>query len=143
MLGPALLALDAEFPLAPVRGMCLIGLTHVRTEQRHSGFEVPAKSALAGLLSLLLLLAVVVSASPVLHETLHAGSDANSHLCLACSLAQGQISSAELVLVAAVLVLGLVLGRRLPEALPTLAADYRLSPSRAPPAASPRRSVVA
>jgi len=104
---------------------------------------VPAKSALAGFLSLLLLLAVVVSASPVLHETLHAGTNANSHLCLACSLAQGQVGSTELALVSAVLVLGLELGRRLCETQLLPAVDYRLSPSRAPPAPAPRLPVVA
>jgi hypothetical protein len=118
-------------------------LNQVQLERDHVGFGGRAKSALTGFLAVLLLLAVVFSVSPALHQTLHAGNNANSHFCLACSLAHGQVSATEVALVSGVVVPGLLLGGLLPDVSPVLAVDYRLSPSRAPPALASALSVVA
>ena len=112
-------------------------------ERNQSGFGAFAKSAFAGFVALALLLALLFSVSPVLHQTLHAGNNANSHLCLACSLAHGQVSAAEVALVSFVQVPGLCLGCLIPDVSPVSAVDYRLSPSRAPPALASILSVVA
>jgi hypothetical protein len=118
-------------------------MKHVHRKRNLFAFSALAKSAFAGFLGLLLLLAVLFSVSPVLHQTLHASNNASSHLCLACSLAHGQVSAAEVGLVSAVVVPGLLLGGLLPDVSPVLAVDYRLSPSRAPPALASILSVVA
>jgi hypothetical protein len=89
-----------------------------------------------------LLLAILFSVSPVLHQTLHSGNNANSHLCLACSLAHGQVSAAEVTPVLCMQVPGLFFGGVLPDVSPVPAVDYLLLPSRAPPALAPRLSTV-
>src|SRR5690349_14187498 len=118
-------------------------MKHVHPERNQFGFGSFAKSAFAGFVALALLLAVVFSVSPLLHQTLHAGNNANSHLCLACSLAHGQVSAAEVVLVSTVVVPVFLVGSLLAEVSPVRTLDYRLSPSRAPPARASTLSVVA
>lgn len=108
-------------------------MKQVRPERHHLGPGALAKSAVTGFLAVLLLLAVLFSVSPALHQTLHAAGNANSHFCLVCSLVQGQVDSAEVAVVSTVLALGFLLGGRLPNVSPVLAVDFRLSPSRAPP----------
>jgi hypothetical protein len=89
---------------------------------------------LAGLLALLLLVAATFSASHALHRSLHQGSDANHHLCLLCAFAKGQASAASVALVAFPLFFWSVRGPCFAATLVLPSFDYRLSPSRAPPA---------
>jgi hypothetical protein len=84
------------------------------------------------LLAILLLLAATFSANPSLHRLLHQDGAA-SHLCLACSMVNGQLDLTEAGSIAAFLVLGLMIGLRLVGTPDLPHADYRLSPSRAPP----------
>jgi hypothetical protein len=100
---------------------------------RLSGFQAPAKSALAGLLALLLLAAATFSVCDGLHRCLHSGDTANHHFCLVCSLAKGQASAVEMGVVAFVVLFSCLFGLRLANAAPVVEADVRLSPSRAPP----------
>lgn len=92
-----------------------------------------AKSALAGLLVLLLLAAATVSASQAFHRFLHHEGGGDQHFCLICSFAKGQVSAAEVTLVAAALIIGFFLDLCRAEVLTLPALDFRLSPSRAPP----------
>ena len=118
-------------------------MTQVHRERNQTGFGAFAKSAFAGFVALALLLALLFSVSPVLHQTLHSGNNANSHLCLACSLAHGQVSAAEVAPVLCVQASGLLLGGLVPDVSPIPAVDYLLLPGRAPPALSSILSVVA
>jgi hypothetical protein len=93
--------------------------------------------------ALALLLAILFSVSPVLHQTLHSGNNANSHLCLACSLAHGQVSAAEVAPVLCVQAPELLFSGLVLEVTPVPAVDYLLLPSRAPPAPASTLSVVA
>jgi hypothetical protein len=113
----------------------LIAGVTLQLEPRLSGLKRVAKPALTGLLALLLLVAGVLSVSHALHQLLHNDAAGSHHLCLACSFAKGQISAADIALVAALLVLRPLAG--LPPVIlsPVPASDYRLSPSRAPPLA--------
>jgi len=95
-----------------------------------------AKSALAGLLALLLLVAGAISVNHALHQSLHNDKAANSHFCLLCSFAKGQVSGAEVALISAVLSFFCFCGVRLANTSIVAAIDYRLSPSRAPPSFS-------
>jgi hypothetical protein len=95
------------------------------------------------LLALLLLICGVISVSRALHQLLHNDAAGSHHLCLACSFAKGQISAADVALVAALLVLRLLSCLRAAYSAPLPSFDYRLSPSRAPPAPASLLSVVA
>jgi hypothetical protein len=105
----------------------------VHPERRPAGFGAVAKAALAGVLALLLLSATTLSVSPSLHQSLHDRGGVNSDLCLACSLAKGQVNAAApaVVLIAAISALFVLLPRLVPLMLPV--SDRRLAPSRAPP----------
>jgi len=94
-----------------------------------------AKSALAGLLAVLLLACATLSTCDSLHQKFHAGSSAD-HFCLVCNFAKGQVNTADVPPVAAVFIfcfLGIGLLTKT-VSLPSL--DIRLSPSRAPPVSS-------
>jgi hypothetical protein len=123
--------------------MCLIAGVTLQVEPRLSGLRRVAKPALSGLLALLLLICGVISVSRALHQLLHNDAAGSHHLCLACSFAEGQISTADVALVAALLVLRLLSCLRAANPAPLPSFDYRLSPSRAPPAAASLLSVVA
>lgn len=105
----------------------------MRPERHYFGTGPLTKPALTGFLAVLMLLAVLFSVSPSLHQTLHASGNANNHFCLVCSLIQGQVDAAEVVIVSIVLALGFLLGGLLSSISTLEAVDYRLSPSRAPP----------
>jgi hypothetical protein len=107
--------------------------TFVRTQRPVADSGLDCKAALAALLALLLLAASTLSVSHTLHQNLHRDGAPGSHFCLVCSLAKGQLTSAEAA--AALLFLVLIFLFVLPpETISRLASpDYRLSPSRAPP----------
>jgi hypothetical protein len=123
--------------------MCLNAGGTLQVEPRLSGLRRVAKPALSGLLALLLLICGVISVSRALHQLLHNDAAGSHHLCLACSFAKGQISAADVALVAALLVLRLLSCLRAAYPAPLPSFDYRLSPSRAPPAPASLLSVVA
>lgn len=111
----------------------LIQGIQVQPKRRPFGLGAPAKSALAGLLSLLLLLATTLSVSPALHQSLHLQGGANAHFCLVCSLAKGQVSTAEAALVWVLVVLFFLFSISLATASPFVGFEYFPSQSRAPP----------
>ena len=105
----------------------------VRAMRPEWQFRSVAKAALAGLLALLLLVASAFSVSPSLHQLLHHNHAGGDQVCLACSLAHGQVSAAEVAIVAVALIFALICGALLQKTSPLSSFDYRLSPSRAPP----------
>jgi hypothetical protein len=116
--------------------LCFIGIRHVQLELQISGSKRAAKSVLAGLLALFVLVATTSAVSHGLHQALHPNAPAGSHLCLICSLAKGQVTAADVVPALALFVS--VLFFSIP-ALKTVAlapSDRRLAPSRAPPRSS-------
>jgi hypothetical protein len=88
---------------------------------------------MAGLLALMLFLSVLVSVNHSLHQSLHSDGVPGTHVCLVCSLAQGQVAAVEVLSVLAAIVLVLFFEGSLVRHLPSTDFDYRLSPSRAPP----------
>ena len=103
----------------------------LQLEREYSGFRFVAKSALAGLLALLLLSASATAISPAHGQTHH--SDRSSDQCLFCAFAHGQVMATEAQTVLAVSGVVLV-AFLLPAVLAAFgASDYWLSPSRAPP----------
>ena len=115
----------------------------MQRETRLSGLGRVAKPALAGLLAVLLLISATLAVSGALHQLLHNDVAGNHHFCLVCSFAKGQVSVADVALVAALLVLCPLFSLRAANPSPLSAFDYRLSPSRAPPALASLLSVVA
>src|ERR1017187_4227600 len=105
----------------------------VRVMRPERKFRSVAKAALAILLALLFLVASAFSVSPSLHQLLHHNDAGSGQICLACSLAHGQVSTAEVAVVALALIFSLICGALLPHTPALLSFDYRLSPSRAPP----------
>ena len=101
------------------------------------------KAALAGLLALLLLISATLAVSGALHQLLHRDTAGSHHLCLVCSFAKGQVSAADVALIAPLLVLCPLFSYLAGAPLPSAVFDYRLSPSRAPPALASLLSVVA
>ena len=92
-----------------------------------------SKSALAGLLALLLLVAATFPASEALHAKLHQGTSLPGHFCLVCSFAQGQVSSADVTVWLAVLSLGLFVSVCLAHSSWVSVSSSRLFAARAPP----------
>jgi len=82
----------------------------------------------------ILLVSGAVSVSHALHQLLHHDASGGSHSCLACSMAKGQVSAAAVAASPALPVVSCfsVLLTTVASALPGF--EYRLSPSRAPPA---------
>jgi hypothetical protein len=103
-------------------------------EPRLKGLSSVAKTALSGLLVVLFLLSGTLAASTALHESLHKDPSASHHLCLVCLFAKGQVSAADVAVIAGLLILIPVFGPHIGNAAPLPAFDYRLAPSRAPPA---------
>src|SRR5271165_6582501 len=91
------------------------------------------RSALCGMLAVLLLVTATLSGSPTLHRMLHNDGALKNHICLACSLAKGQVSGPEVALSATVVVCWLFGLFPPAQSLALPGFDYRLSPSRAPP----------
>jgi hypothetical protein len=97
-------------------------------------WELPgaAKPAMSCLLAVLVLLAAVLSSSPLLHEHLHHGTAAG-HGCVICLFAHGQ-SNTPTVLVALVVFVAAFLFLQPPLNAAVLSSvDLRLAPGRAPP----------
>jgi len=86
------------------------------------------------LLAILFLVSTALSASPPLHQLLHEEGALNTHVCLACSLAKGQFSTTDVTVAAALLAVLLPAAPLLFYDTPLSGFEYRLSPSRAPPA---------
>jgi hypothetical protein len=100
-----------------------------------------AKSALAGLLGVLLFIASLLAANPFHHQSFHSGNAANSHLCVICMFASGQVNAADVAPILTDFVSSFV---ELTPAVPTIlltSADYLLSPSRGPPSVSSSSTV--
>lgn len=114
--------------------MCLIAGVNVRVEPKLASLGPVAKTALTGLLVFLLLASGALAVSHALHQSLHNDAAGSHHLCLVCSFAKGHVSAADVAPVAALLVLCPLFSFRAGNPLPLPAFDYRLSPSRAPPA---------
>jgi flagellin-like protein len=91
------------------------------------------KSALSGVLAVLLMVAMTFSVSHTLHQFLHRDGAGSDHFCLACALVKGQVSAAAVVLISAVLVPCCFWVICLVHATLFCGFDYRTSPSRAPP----------
>jgi hypothetical protein len=92
-----------------------------------------AKSALAGLLALLLLFSSFLAVSPVHRKSHDFGRGTPNHQCVLCLFTHGQITLSD-VSAPSVRVSAAVTGMVAPfhSAIPA-SMDYRLSPSRAPP----------
>lgn len=122
-----------------VDGTCVgsFGVLHscgqVQPKRRPFGLGAPVKSALAGLLALLLLLATTLSVSHLLHQSLHRADNASGHLCLACSFAKAQVSATDIGLTSALLFFCFIFSISLATASPVAGFEYSPSQSRAPP----------
>ena len=104
----------------------------VPLERQTSGSGRAAKSAVAGLLAGLLLLVSLFSVSHTLHRAVH-GDGAGGHVCLACSLAGGQVDASDVAVVCALLVAAVLFSVRCADS--SFQPDFRycFSQSRAPP----------
>ena len=107
---------------------------NVQREQRIAGLGSGPKSAFAGLLALLLLVALTFSVSHSLHQAIHPGAGLNGHFCLVCSIAKGQVGAVDTAIILTALVFSFLIGVRLSASSPLAFFAYRLSHSRAPPA---------
>ena len=125
--------IGSELSLAGTEVLCLIAGIQVHRERTLSGFSRPAKPALAGLLALLLLISGTLSVSHTLHQSLHPDGAGDSHFCLVCLFAKGQVNAADVGLVSAAWAFSFFSAIRLASTSPLPGFDYRLSPSRAPP----------
>jgi hypothetical protein len=105
----------------------------VEPRRKLSGFGLVVKSALAGLLVLLLLAVSALTASPSLHHFLHHDSNESDHSCLVTIFAKGQVGMADVVPVVAFISLVFLCVIDMVQTAPLPFFDYRLSPSRAPP----------
>ena len=102
-------------------------------ERQRAAFGSAARAALAALLVTLLVGAAGLSAAHAVHQSLHSDNSLPGHSCFVCSLAQGQVGSAEVGCILAVILLGWIATLIFPELPAASLFDHRLSPSRAPP----------
>jgi hypothetical protein len=105
----------------------------VQREQRTGGFKTFFKGGLAGLLALLLLAAVTLSASDLLHQSLHNRSTVNGHICLVCSFAKGQAEANDVSFISVIPVFVLTPYHGFAATSSTSDFRFLLSHSRAPP----------
>ena len=119
--------------LALVQRMELTAKRRVQREREVSVFGSVAKSALAGLLAVLLLVAATLAASHALHQSFHAGRASASHLCLICSFTKGQVTTAEIAPALAVFVSIVIFSLPLVRVSKLPVTDRRLAHSRGPP----------
>ena len=115
--------------------LCLIAGITVHWERIPAAFRCVAKLALAGLLAVILFISGALSVSHALHQSLHHNGGDNSHFCLVCSLAKGQVSVAAVAVAAGGILSCWLYTIRTVHPVPLLAFDYRISHSRAPPRA--------
>jgi hypothetical protein len=128
---PATLA--SQIQLARRAVVCLTKGILVQLGPKQSSLSRISQSALGSLLALLLLIATTASVSHALHQSLHQDGSANSHICLACSFAKGQLSVTATTLLGAVVLFSCLWGIRRITASPSTGFEYRFSLSRAPP----------
>ena len=125
----------AQIPLAPKGNVCLIAGVNVQPGSILRRTSHLPKSALSGVLAVLLLVAMTFSVSHTLHSLLHRDTAGSDPFCLACSFATGHVSAAAAAFIPAVLVLCCLWRVCLANPFPSTGCDYRTSPSRAPPLA--------
>ena len=101
-----------------------------------------AKTALAALLSFLLVASALVSVSHTLHQKVHTGDAGPGHFCLLCSLSKGQITAAEVAPILTIFAVSLFFLVPIFRAISLAATDRRLAPNRGPPARPSSRRVV-
>ena len=87
------------------------------------------------MLSFLVMAAGTLAVCTALHELLHHHKGPSEEGCVVCLFAQGQVHGADGAPPVAVFVCGMAAALLPPQAAAPRNADYRLSPSRAPPAA--------
>jgi hypothetical protein len=122
-----------QIQLARRWDVCLIAVNIVQLGQTLSRVGRMPKSAVGGLLALSLLFATAFSVSHALHQSLHQDGPGSGHFCLVCSFAKGQVSTAVVAVVSAVLTFCCLWWVRLASTNSLPRFDYRFSPSRAPP----------
>ena len=108
-------------------------LVHVRAAHRALGLGAASGAVLAGLLSLLLLIASTLSVSHSLHQSLHRDGALNGHLCLVCSFAKGHAGGPEAAFALAVAVLPVLFYLCILQGPLPRGFDYRVAYGRAPP----------
>jgi len=121
-----------QINLAVFRGVCFIDFK-LQQERKFSALWPVAKSSLAGLLVVLLLLAAILAANPFHRQLSHAETLGDGHLCIICLFAGGLVSSLDVVFSHAAPVSGRSSLTVLVEAVVLPDIDLRLSQGRAPP----------
>jgi hypothetical protein len=125
-----------------MESVCLVTGINLQLGRTLSGYARWSGSALAALLAGLLLVAAILSVNHALHQCLHYEGAVNGHVCLVCSFVKGQLSAAPVALFCGVCVFPCLWYFCLVNTLSLPGFDYRLSPSRAPPALASLLSVV-
>jgi L-fucose mutarotase/ribose pyranase (RbsD/FucU family) len=92
-----------------------------------------ARPASASLLTALFLFLSFVGSSPQLHKLIHADANAPDHSCAITLFAHGQVAAADVTTAIVTLLTLVVVTALLAETFLLPQADYRYSPSRAPP----------
>jgi hypothetical protein len=104
---------------------------HVQLKRIDSGRV--AKSALAGLLALFVLIASTASVSHELHKALHPNGTTTSHFCLVCSLAKGHVAAADVAPLLALFTIVFLFSVPALKLLVLPVSDRRLAAGRGPP----------
>jgi len=104
-----------------------------RLQLERKSFACVAKSALAGLLTLLLLSSSMLAVSSAHRQSHHSDRAKPGDQCVFCLFAHGQIIAAEAQPALSRNAALLAACPLTADQTPVLASDYRLSPSRAPP----------
>ena len=102
-------------------------------ERKQSAARIGAKSALAGLLAVLLLGFSALAASPSLHQLVHHDAGSPDHDCFITFFAKGQVTPATTVQGLALVAVLLGVVALLAENFVPSSTDYCFSASRAPP----------
>ena len=125
-------ACRSEIALARLRRFWFIGIS-LQQERSTFGILRVAKSALSGLLVVLLLGAAILSADPSHRQIIHSGTSNDNDLCVVCLLVGGQINMTEVAPILREFISNFVEVDFPATKRIFAAADYRISPSRAPP----------
>jgi hypothetical protein len=99
---------------------------------RHSTMRL-AKSSLAGLLAVLILLVSALACNSTFHQCLHADACHSDHHCALCLFLHGQIDAADVAPIQDSMAASLVASQPVMDSFEISSLDLRLSPSRAPP----------
>ena len=116
-------------------GVCLSALT-LPPLRKFFHWKHLSKSALAGLLVALLVMASLFSASSAFHQWLHHDAAQQNHQCAVTLLEKHQVLSNDICPAFGATDLGLILTVLPAQTIALPSADYCLSPSRAPPVSS-------